>query len=43
MNATDEGTVHAWELDAERNIGRNHLGHSVTLNPFLGVIGMPAN
>lgn len=43
MHATDEGTVHAWELDAERNIGRNHLGHSVTLHPFLGVIGMPAN
>ncbi|MCA9886801.1 MAG: acetamidase/formamidase family protein, partial [Anaerolineae bacterium] len=41
LKVTNEGIVHAWELDAKRNIGRNHLGYSVTLKPFLGVLGMP--
>jgi acetamidase/formamidase len=33
--------VHAWSLDAEKRIGRNHLGHTVALRPFMGVMGMP--
>jgi acetamidase/formamidase len=38
---TDGGTVHAWTMDAETMTGRNHLGHTVTLRPFMGVMGMP--
>ena len=30
-----------WELDADRMIGRNSLGHTVALEPFMGVMGMP--
>jgi acetamidase/formamidase len=30
-----------WDLDAERGTGTNDLGHTVTLAPFLGVVGMP--
>lgn len=41
FNLTKKGIVHAWELDSEKNIGCNHLGHRVRLNPFMGVMGMP--
>ena len=34
-------TVHAWTLDAAAGVGRNQLGHTVALRPFLGVIGVP--
>jgi acetamidase/formamidase len=30
-----------WELDVERGVGVDDLGHSVSLAPFLGVIGLP--
>jgi acetamidase/formamidase len=30
-----------WELDADAMTGRNHLGHTVALRPFMGVMGMP--
>lgn len=30
-----------WDLDADRLIGRSHLGHKVRLRPFLGNMGMP--
>jgi acetamidase/formamidase len=30
-----------WDLDVERGTGTNHLGHTVSLAPFLGVVGMP--
>jgi acetamidase/formamidase len=30
-----------WDLDVERGTGTNHLGHTVALAPFLGVVGMP--
>ena len=36
-----EGVVHAWELDPVRMVGRNQHGHTVTLRPFMGVLGMP--
>lgn len=32
---------HAWTLDREAMVGRNQHGHTVTLRPFLGVMGMP--
>jgi acetamidase/formamidase len=30
-----------WQLDADRNVGRDHEGREVDLRPFLGVMGMP--
>lgn len=30
-----------WDLDPEAGTGRNHLGQTVKLAPFLGVLGMP--
>jgi acetamidase/formamidase len=38
---TEDGVVHAWELDHATMTGRNQHGHTVALRPFLGVIGMP--
>lgn len=36
-----QGIVHAWTMDAQTMTGRNHLGHTVTLRPFMGVMGLP--
>jgi acetamidase/formamidase len=33
--------VHTWELDTTTMTGRNQHGHTVTLRPFMGVMGMP--
>jgi acetamidase/formamidase len=30
-----------WQLDADRNVGRDQDGREVELRPFLGVMGMP--
>src|SRR5690606_28069593 len=38
-----QGIVHAWTLDAETMTGRNHLGHTIKLRPFMGVMGLPPN
>lgn len=39
----DKGDVPVilWRLDSERMVGRNSFGHSVALEPFMGVMGMP--
>lgn len=37
----DEVPVIFWDLDSERMTGRNQWGHTVALNPFMGVMGMP--
>jgi acetamidase/formamidase len=37
----DSGVVHAWQLDPVTMTGRNQLGHTVALRPFMGVMGMP--
>jgi acetamidase/formamidase len=39
----DEGDAHIvpWTLDTESMIGRSKGGHSVALNPFMGVLGVP--
>lgn len=34
-------TWHVWDLDMETMTGRSHTGNTVTLRPFLGLIGMP--
>ncbi len=36
-----EAVAHAWQLDAQTRTGRNQLGHTVALRPFMGVMGMP--
>ncbi|MEO6457633.1 MAG: acetamidase/formamidase family protein [Chloroflexia bacterium] len=36
-----EEYVMAWTLDAQSMTGRNQLGHTVALRPFMGVMGMP--
>lgn len=37
-----EGQVlHLWDLDPDRLRGCNHLGHQISLHPFMGVMGMP--
>lgn len=41
LNIIQRGIVHAWTLDPQTMIGRNHLGHTVPLRPFMGVMGMP--
>jgi acetamidase/formamidase len=33
-------TAHRWILDADKMIARNQHGHSVTLRPFMGVMGL---
>ena len=39
----DSGTLFRWELDAETGTARNQHGHTVTLRPFMGVMGMPTD
>lgn len=34
-------TWHIWDLDMQTMTGRSHTGNTVTLRPFLGLIGMP--
>ncbi|GGG03943.1 acetamidase/formamidase family protein [Paenibacillus abyssi] len=31
----------SWELNNERMLATSHLGHSVRMQPFMGVLGMP--
>ncbi len=40
-NIEDRGVVHAWTMNTETMTAVNHLGHTVTLRPFMGVMGMP--
>lgn len=35
------GVIHSWTLDEDRMIAHNQHGHTVTLRPFMGVMGMP--
>ncbi len=35
--------VHRWALDSDAMTGTNQHGHEVTLRPFMGVMGMPAD
>jgi acetamidase/formamidase len=39
--SSGESRVLAWELDADAGTGRDQDGRTVTLAPFLGVLGMP--
>jgi acetamidase/formamidase len=42
VDASNE-TMHIWALDVERMIGKNQLGHTVALRPFMGVMGLAPN
>ena len=39
--SSGDSRVLAWELDADAGTGRDQDGRTVTLAPFLGVLGMP--
>ena len=41
LGVLDSPTVRRWTLDPVAGIGRDQDGHSVTLRPFLGVLGVP--
>lgn len=32
-----------WTIDNDRQITTSHLGHTIAINPFMGVLGMPPN
>lgn len=36
-----EGTLLVWTLDADAMIGYNQHGHTISLRPFMGILGMP--
>lgn len=37
----DDRASMLWELDAEALVGKNQYGHTITLRPFMGVMGLP--
>jgi len=37
----NSGVIHRWTMDTDTMTARSHLGHTVTLRPFMGVMGMP--
>lgn len=41
LGVSGKGTLVSWQLDAEAMLGRNQLGHTVTLHPFMGIMGLP--
>ena len=43
LGVVEEDVFLLWTLDPDAMTGRNHLGHSVRLSPFMGVMGMPAD
>ncbi|MFL5732136.1 MAG: acetamidase/formamidase family protein [Chloroflexia bacterium] len=40
LGVVEDETYLIWTLDAERMVGRNHLGYEIDLHPFMGVMGM---
>lgn len=36
----DEMRFHVWELDGRQRVGKNQFGHTVAIQPFLGVMGV---
>jgi len=41
LGVAQEGITLAWSLDPDSLTGRNQLGHTIALHPFMGVMGMP--
>jgi len=40
LMADEFESVHVWTLDSQRMIGHNQHGHTVALQPFMGVMGL---
>ncbi len=43
LGVEKEAILLSWALDAEHKIGTNQHGHTLALQPFMGVMGMPPN
>lgn len=43
LGVADLGTFLNWTLDPDAGTGRNQHGHTIQLQPFMGVMGMPPN
>jgi acetamidase/formamidase len=41
LGMVEQGVELIWELDADAMIGKDQYGHTLTLRPFMGVMGMP--
>jgi len=41
LGVVEEGITLIWDLDPDALVGRNQLGHTISLHPFMGVMGMP--
>jgi len=41
LGLVDQGTFLLWTLDPDKLTGHNQYGRTVTLRPFMGVMGMP--
>jgi acetamidase/formamidase len=41
LGLVDQGTFLLWTLDSDKLTGHNQYGRTVTLRPFMGVMGMP--
>ena len=41
LGLVEQGVELIWGLDAHAMIGRDQFGHTLTLRPFMGVMGMP--
>jgi acetamidase/formamidase len=41
LGVSTEGTLLTWTLDADAMEGQDQFGHTITLRPFMGVMGMP--
>jgi acetamidase/formamidase len=41
LGVAEEGITLVWDLDPDALTGRNQLGHTIALHPFMGVMGMP--
>jgi acetamidase/formamidase len=39
--STQKGAFHVWTFNHEAMTARNQFGHSVTIRPFMGILGMP--
>ena len=43
LGLVEQGDELIWQLDADSMIGRDQYGHTLTLRPFMGVMGVPPN
>ncbi|MBI4639595.1 MAG: acetamidase/formamidase family protein [Candidatus Tectomicrobia bacterium] len=41
LGVAEQGILLTWTLDTNAMVGRNQYDHTITLRPFMGVMGMP--